>query len=305
MTSLLLAILFASAMYIIFKISSNLGLKPFPIILINYATCVSVSSLIWKDDFPHYMELINGSPTLYVTLFTGMCFIGAFYLMGLATGLIGVASATTISRMSMIFPTAVTVLVFHEKFNWINGIGFLLSILVIYLIVIKGNQVQTINNGTKQETEAPKKYIFLSLAMFLGFGLCDIMNKTITRVCFDGHFQPLAMFFIYSGALITAVTVTGINLLKNKKEFLTQFKPMTFPLGFILGCVNLGALFFFLKALTDKSLSGPAVFSINSVGILTFSTAVSILFFKDKLNKFKMIGIALAIVCILLLNWKG
>ncbi|XKW97195.1 hypothetical protein R8G64_01540 [Tenacibaculum maritimum] len=57
---------------------------------------------------------------------------------------------------------------------------------------------------------------------------------------------------------------------------------------------------FLLKALQTEGLESSTLFTINNVSVMIMTTLFALLFFKEKLIKKNWIGVALAIMSILL-----
>ena len=84
-----------------------------------------------------------------------------------------------------------------------------------------------------------------------------------------------------------------------KKE---KFQWQAIPAGMILGTINFGTMYFIISALNTNVLEPSVLFPINNLSILTLSTVVSVIVFKEKLSSKNWIGIGLSLLAILILG---
>lgn len=83
----------------------------------------------------------------------------------------------------------------------------------------------------------------------------------------------------------------------------TQWQGKTVASGLILGALNMGNIYAYIKAHQMLSDSLSVVFTGMNVGVIAVATVVGVFVFKEKLNKINRLGIGLAIVCVLVLFW--
>jgi len=70
--------------------------------------------------------------------------------------------------------------------------------------------------------------------------------------------------------------------------------------GLLLGVPNYFSMYFLVKTL-NAFQQASLVFPINNIGIVLMSSLMAFVFFKEKFNKQKMIGLALASLAIVLM----
>ncbi|MFT5254386.1 MAG: putative membrane protein, partial [Flavobacteriales bacterium] len=68
------------------------------------------------------------------------------------------------------------------------------------------------------------------------------------------------------------------------------------------GVPNYYSIFFIIKALQNKNFESSTLFTINNVAIVILSTLVGLLLFKEKFSTKNKIGVALAILGIVLVT---
>lgn len=72
--------------------------------------------------------------------------------------------------------------------------------------------------------------------------------------------------------------------------------------GILLGIPNYFSMLFLVKTLSYFPNASATIFPINNIGIVAFSSLVSILFFKENLNLKNKIGLSLSIIAIALIS---
>ncbi len=138
----------------------------------------------------------------------------------------------------------------------------------------------------------------LSINNFFCSGIIDsTINYAQRNLLNDDNFDAF-LSTIFSTAFLFGIIVLLYQLIIKKEKF--QFKSI--PAGIILGIINYGTMFFIIKALNSKILEPSALFPINNLSILTLSTIISVIVFKEKLSKKNWLGIALSLMAILILG---
>src|SRR5690606_40202015 len=102
---------------------------------------------------------------------------------------------------------------------------------------------------------------------------------------------------LFSGALIVA---WGLNLYRilRKKE---AFQINNIGWGTALGLLNFGNIYFYLKAHQELSENPSTVFATMNLGVIILGSFIGVLFFKEKLNKLNYLGIAMALLAVVLI----
>jgi len=75
--------------------------------------------------------------------------------------------------------------------------------------------------------------------------------------------------------------------------------------GWILGVANFGNILFYIKAHQALSKSPSTVFSAMNIGVIVLGALVGFFVFKEKLSLLNKIGIALAIVSIIVISYAN
>jgi drug/metabolite transporter (DMT)-like permease len=282
MIYLILSILSVSSLSLILRQGHQKKSNIVLLINANYlaASLLSAIRIYFSDGGFHI-----STQSFLFAIFLGYLFAATFIVMSKAIKQAGTALATVSSRLSILIPVIFSILFFNEKPSPIMIIGFALTLVTFFFFYIS----LKVRNGQNNSSNTNKyKYLIL---VFIGIGLVDLSLKTFDYF-FDPKEKPAFVFIIFFSAFI----YTLINLLRNK----IKFESSTFKLGIILGIVNALAVNFLLLAI--KELPAIVVFPVQNVGVIVFTSVMAYLIWKEKINKYGLIAIAIGIFAIILLR---
>ena len=245
----------------------------------NYATAsfLSLIFIIFKYGFHSSVEAILSGSLL------GFLFAGTFVLYSKAILLAGTALATVSARLSVLIPVLFSIIIFGESPNIEMIFGFALALATLYLFYLSLK-----NHGPK--TERLGKYIYL-FALLVGIGFIDFSMKI-----FEHNF-PIAEkgVFVFS-IFFSAFIYTSIYLIAKR----ISFDKSTFTLGLMLGVPNVLSIHFLLAALS--LLPAIIVFPIQNIGVIVLTAVAAYLIWKEQINLYGKIAIAVGIAAIILLR---
>ena len=283
MLDLALSVLCSSLIFVIFKLFDVFKIQTLYAIITNYLVACTTGLILYSEKVD--VARVYHSNWFWGTLALGVLFILVFNLMAKASQKAGVAVASVATKMSLVIPVIIGVLLYKESLSILKIVGIFLALAAVYFTSIKEKSIAI-----------SKKTLVLPVLVFLGSGIID---ATINY--FRATSLTSAEFPLFSATVFAAAATTGLLfiLLKAIK------KPLKMNLKNILGGVALGipnyfSIFFLLKALQNENLNSASIFTINNVAIVMFSTLLGILLFKEKLNTKNWGGIALAVISILL-----
>jgi drug/metabolite transporter (DMT)-like permease len=286
MIYLVLAIIFNGLIGVIFKLFGLRGVNIYAAISFNYVVCILMATIV-LGSFPISMEFFS-QPWIVLAILLGLFFPVIFNLYGRAVQHLGVVISTIFHKMSLIAPALVGILIYGEEFTIFKGLGVITAMLAIYFIP----KEKTDSNAS----ESVRKYIYLGFLILAGSSLIDtglyLKDKLFTINIDDLRFTATLFLF----ALIGSIPL----LIQNKMKTGSSIGVKELVAGGVLGVPNFFSIYFILLGL--NSLDGSIFFPINNVGILIVSGLAGILFFKEKMNIYKYIGFALAIITIILLQ---
>ena len=186
--------------------------------------------------------------------------------------------------MGFIFPTLSGTLFWAEKTNIFDFIGIIFAVLALLF------------SGTdkKTKTKASKYYLPCLIAMLASGGL-GILQKLQQKSDFPnqrGYFLLIA--FVFAGVVSVIFALLRAISQKNKTN-----KKLFIPaagVGFSFGCCNL------LNTFLSGVLPSSFFFPVLNIGAIIATTVMSIILYKEKIQKKELMVLSCGIVSIILLS---
>lgn len=289
MLYLILTILMNVGIFTSFRSYSIFKINTFHAIVVNYFVCV-FTGIIFIGNINFIVELPNKdwSP---IALILGILFLLTFYLMAKTTQQYGISVASIASKISLAIPVIFSLFIFEirsKNFDYFNYTGIILALIAIFLSSFK-----------KEETRLKGidiRIFILPFLIFLFNGTIDTaINFTNYKFLREGDDALFPIVIFASAAFIGAVILTVKKETINKKSFAG---------GLILGIINYFSIYFVVKALTALENDGAMVYPLLNMGIILFSTIVSIILFKESLRAVNKIGLILSILAIFMISYQ-
>lgn len=215
----------------------------------------------------------------------GILFVFIFYIMALTAQQNGLSVASVAAKMSVVVPIVFAVLVYGEKLPVIKIVGIVMAIAAVYLVSVKEDGIN-IKKGT----------LLYPILLFLGSGTIDTSLKYL-EVTYVGKGEvPLFSATIFAFAALVGFFILAFKIIY-KKEKITGKNMIA---GICLGVFNYYSISLLIMALKTDTLDSSTIFTINNVAIVTLTTLMGILLFKEKLNTNNKVGIFIAIISIFL-----
>ena len=282
MIYLVLSIVISIAVVITFRLFNKFNINNLQAITFNYIVACSFG-YITIDRHISIHEIVN-LPWLIYPIIIGTMFITVFNIFALSTQKVGVAITAVSSKMSVVLPVLLGIIIFRDNLNLLKISGIIFALFAFYLTFKKDDS-----------EPVDKRYIFLPILLFFGNGINDI-TMSYTKKTFGINSNgdvTLMLNIIFTTSLVIGITAVTISLIRGRAKI--HFRNLI--AGSILGFFNYGSTFYFLKAL--ESFDNSVFFPVFNVAIVSLSAIVGFIFFKEKLRSINWIGICLAILAIL------
>ncbi len=283
MIALPLSILSSSMLMILFKYFGKLNVNTFQAITVNYVVAASLGFLM-SGTTPH--PSIIHQPWAGFAGLLGIMFIAMFYIMAISSQKVGVATTTVANKMSLAIPVVAGIILYNEGLTLIKALGVLGALVAVALVVKP-------SGGLKMD----RKFLFLPAIIFVGSGTLD----SIFKYC-ETHYVRAEQVSIFSASLFAVAAVVGLLTMLGRRLFQGKtLESKSIVAGIALGVPNYFSVHYLIMALQIPGLESTMMFPINNVGIVVISTILAIVLFKEHLSKLNWIGIALALMSIVLI----
>ncbi|MDF0705991.1 MAG: DMT family transporter [Bacteroidota bacterium] len=283
MVYLILSVLSSTLIFVVFKLFDVFKIQTLYAIITNYVVACTVGFFLY--DGPVGISDFTNKPWFIGPILLGILFIVIFNLMARTAQVSGVSVASVATKMSLAIPVIMGVLLYGEHLSAIQIIGIVLALAAVYLASIKENSIR-IN----------RKALILPLLVFLGSGVIDTSIQYFEEIHLTDQEIPVFSSMIFGFAALSGFIFIGIKAVNTPLKI--NLKNIVG--GIALGVPNYFSIYFLIRALRADILSSAAIFTLNNVAIVMFSTLFGIVLFKEKLSLKNWSGVALAVLSIIL-----
>lgn len=222
---------------------------------------------------------------LFISLLNAITFLITTIARIEALKHIAVSISYPIIRISTTIVAIFSIIYFKDKLSIYQGIGIILSIIVIFLLA---RQEKRENNPTDKNFRLG---IILSFIALLSSAATTIVSKFAAITV--GKLGYIAFSYTYNILFSLGLK----NRLQSERENLNNADALL--IGFFIGLFNFAGFYTLLKAFSTGPLS--IIASINSLSFI-IPILLAILIYKEKLTPKRLTGICLALLATLLLK---
>lgn len=285
MIYLLLSIFSSTVIFIVFRLYKRFGVNTLQAIIINYFIACIVGFFGYIEGVADLARIPSESWFLGI-IFLGAMFITVFNLAAITTQRSGLSVVSVATKMSVAIPVFFGIFIYNESLGFLKVSGIVLALAAVYLTSIK----------TEKGIKIKKKNLIFPLLVFVGSGIID---TTINYL--ENFYVSETDVGLFSSSIFGIAGIIGICILIGQ-AVLGKLKITWKNIagGIALGIPNYFSIYFLVMALRSPGIENSVIFTLNHVGIVLASTILGIVLFKEVLLKKNWIGIALAILSIIL-----
>lgn len=272
---LLLAITGSAMISILLRISSGKIKEGCSMLAFNYLTC-TVLGMAYAGFAPGITQNPGFPAALGLGIVNGILLLVSFILMQSSVRKNGVVLTSIFTKLGLLVPVVLSVVVFREMPTWVQVIGFCIAIAAIIVI------------NLQKDTG---RFDWSLIILLLLAGGTDAMAKIYEAL---GSADLTDPYLLYS---FGAAFVLCVSVVIAKKE-LPGFREFLF--GTLIGIPNFLSSKFLLSALATV----PAVvaYPTFSVATLLVITLTGVLAFREKLKAHQWAALAAILVALVMLN---
>jgi multidrug transporter EmrE-like cation transporter len=214
---------------------------------------------------------------------------GVFYYLGIITlqksiRECGVSLAGSFSKMGILVPMALSMVLWREMPAFLQWAGILLALVAILAGSLGSSSGERALHGLRP----------VLLLLFLAVGMAEFSNKVFQYYGAEG-LKNLFLLSVFSTALaLSAVRSTRSGIRLQRVHLLT---------GLAVGVPNFFASFFLIAALSR--MTAVVVFPVYGALTICLISLFGRLFFGERLKPRERLSVALAAAAIVLINLKG
>lgn len=285
--NVVLSIILTSCLFVVFNCFKRFKVSLLQAISVNYMVCLVVGSI-----FTYYTAPLDHiAPSFWAGFGAGLLFLPIFWIMGYTTQQMGLTVAAIANKTSMVIPATVILLidpVLMSQFNAWKVIAIVLSLGAIILSNL---------NPQKSNPSFDRRLLIFPFLVFLGGALVDLAINLATYYTSAAYsaWIPVGAF---SAAALSGASVLLFHRIRHQENLSMR----SVIGGIALGIPNFFSLYFVVKALDEYNNDGATLYPLINTGTILLNTLLSIVVFKEHINKYLIGGILCAILAIYLLN---
>lgn len=279
MIALLLTIFCSTSIALILKDNDTRKGDPLVLLAGNYFIAAAISYIFILCE----QKAVLSAETLIFGVLLAVLFVASFFAFAKAVAAAGTALATVSSRLSVIVPLILSVLIFREQPSLYQLAGIILALITIILFYY----------SLRSESSRQLSFIdyFYLLAVLLGIGLNDFAMKVFQQWR-PVEEKPWFIFVIFCAATLYTFLVVYLRGIRFDREVLIR--------GGILGIPNMFSTFFILLALAQ--LPAIVVYPAVNIGIILLTTIGAAIIWKEQLNTYGRWALLSGIMAIVFLG---
>lgn len=279
MYTLIASIACSVAVSVLLKIARGRQIQIDQAIAVNYVVAGSLCLLVLRPD---PASLLNPTTPWWVLVALGVLLPTIFLAMAGAVRHAGIVLSDAAQRLSLFLPLIASFVIFSETMSGGKLGGIAVALLALGCLLYRPREQN--GNGTTTKT------VLLLLAVWLGYGTIDILFKQLAK---SGA--------AFSSSLFVAFALAGVLIFGYLLARRSVWTRRNVIAGLVLGLLNFGNIFFYIRAHQTFPENPTLVFSAMNIGVISLGTLVGAGFFKEKLSLVNALGVVLAITAIIVL----
>lgn len=293
MLYLVLSIIFSVLLLINFRIYPKYQISTFQAIAFNYLFCFLTGLVLMPKG--QSFELNFSENWTFYALFLGVGFIITFLLSGFSTQKVGMTATSLANNVSLVIPVLFSLFVFNtqsRQFDFLNYLGLFLALVAVALSTFKQSD---------EKINAKSTDFILPIAVFLMYGITNtsINFLNLKYITSADRTIPVTLVMVF-GAILAGMISLIIQVLRGKEKIEVK----NILASVTLGIPNFLSFYFLILTLTAYGNSGAFVYPIYNIGVILVSAIIAFIFFKEKLSTLNKIGLALAVLAIVLISYQ-
>lgn len=287
---LLGSIILTSWLTLSFKIVERYNIPVLQAIVFNYITCVITGSFV-NGTFPVDHTTFSQSWFKW-SLLMGLMFVTIFNVVGITAQKMGVAITSVANKLSLVIPFLFSIYLYNEKITVLKIIGIVVALAAVVFTCLPSK------SGTEPSGK-PFRFtnLLLPVVLFISSGLLDTLIKYVEQTELNDANKNAYLITAFG----VAATLGTIYLTAMVVSGRMRFDKRSIAAGIMIGVPNYFSIWCLVRVLKDYQGNSSAIFPINNMGIVLFSTLAAWILFREKLSVINWLGILLSLGAIALI----
>ncbi|GGE64933.1 EamA-like transporter family protein [Pedobacter psychrotolerans] len=281
MIYIVLSVICSVTVAVLLKLAKRYQINIIQAVTVNYFTALSLCFLFFKPD----VRLLTTAAPWPIYIALAVLLPSIFLVLAASVKKLGIVKTDIAQRLSLFIPILAAYFIFREGFNEYKLIGLAIGFLAIILTFVR-----------KSEKETSSKHWIYPIAVFIGFGIIDILFKQIAL--YKDLPYTTSLFTVFALAFVVSMAIVIFMVIARK----TKLQLVNLACGLILGFFNFGNILFYMKAHKALAENPSTVFAAMNMGVIVLGSLIGIIIFKEKLSKLNYVGIFLALVAVIFIT---
>lgn len=277
---LLASVCCSVAVSVLLKVARRHSIAVDQAIAVNYAMAAALTVVLLRPD---PSTLLRPTASWLVLLALGVLLPTIFLAMAAAVRVAGIVLSDAAQRLSLLIPLIASFVLFGETASGGKLAGIALALVaLVFLLIRPGTRNPALHAGWQPTG--------LLLAVWIGYGSIDVLFK---------HLAAAGLAF--SNSLLITFSLSGLLLAAYLISQHTRWTGRSMAAGLLLGLLNFGNIYFYLRAHQQFSQNPTLVFAAMNIGVISMGALIGAGVFREKLSRLNLAGVALAIIAVLAL----
>ncbi|MCE7031434.1 EamA/RhaT family transporter [Lysobacter sp. GX 14042] len=283
MLLILLSALCSVSVAVLLKLAPRWRLDMPQLVMWNY---LAASGLCWVLLSPPLENLQRPDTPWPVLLGLAVVLPSLFLVLAACVRAAGIVRTDVAQRLSLLLSLLAAFTVFGEQASVIKLAGLALGLVAVAGIVVRPER----GSGPVQGQRA----WLLLLVVWGGFAFVDVMLKVVAQA---GTPSSASLQVAFALAFLLMLFWQLVRHWRGR----TELEVRHLGAGLLLGLLNFGNIYFYVRAHQSLPDSPAVVFAAMNIGVVVLGTLVGIAAFGEKTGRWNRLAIVLAVAAIALI----
>jgi len=214
---------------------------------------------------------------------TGAIYVATYFVLDVALKQCGVAISMAAARLSVVMPTAASIMFWAERPGWVQYAGIALGVAALPLL--------TYRRPSAAEAHVRSRWAWLLLPVLFGLnGAASIVLKYCTWAAHGHSVEFLGALFLTAAAASVAASLPRSGLGRWRDA----------GVGVLLGVANAVPNYAMYVAL--GMVDGAIAFPVQACGTVLAATLMAAVLWRERYSRRTLVGLGLAVIALVLVN---